>query len=324
MDERSCLIVGGGIAGLTAAETLQEAGWKVTVVEKGRGPGGRLSTRRIGESKLDHGAQFLTVRDDLFQKRITKWESAGVVRPWFTSDDGHTRYCGVDGMNGIAKDLARGLNVQSHSHVVHVEHCDGRWLVQDEQGNTYDAPVLVLTPPAEQSLALCEPFRPLLGRKLVQTLQSIHFEPCYALMITGDGKSRVPEPGYVRPASGAVQWVGDNVRKGITAGPLALTIHATARFTTDNWEKKPDAITAMLLEEVALYIDGSVQETELHRWRYSKPVRTETVRCLHGTCPGPIYFAGDAFGGPRVEGAFLSGLETAKAILASSGQTGHD
>jgi predicted NAD/FAD-dependent oxidoreductase len=38
-------IIGAGIAGITAARTLANAGHKVQVFEKSRGAGGRMSTR---------------------------------------------------------------------------------------------------------------------------------------------------------------------------------------------------------------------------------------------------------------------------------------
>jgi predicted NAD/FAD-dependent oxidoreductase len=43
----TCVVVGAGIAGLSAAEVLQARGVTVVVLEKSRGVGGRLATRRI-------------------------------------------------------------------------------------------------------------------------------------------------------------------------------------------------------------------------------------------------------------------------------------
>ena len=55
------------------------AGHEVVVLDKGRSPGGRLATRRIGEATLDHGAQFFTVRSDAFAARVDRWEADGSV-----------------------------------------------------------------------------------------------------------------------------------------------------------------------------------------------------------------------------------------------------
>ena len=39
-------VIGGGIAGLSCATVLQQAGLKVSVFDKSRGAAGRMSTRR--------------------------------------------------------------------------------------------------------------------------------------------------------------------------------------------------------------------------------------------------------------------------------------
>jgi renalase len=65
------VIIGGGMAGLSAATALAKTGASVTVLDKGRGPGGRMAARRVeigGEQvSFDHGAQYLTARDPAFR-----------------------------------------------------------------------------------------------------------------------------------------------------------------------------------------------------------------------------------------------------------------
>ena len=51
-----------------------------------------------------------------------------------------------------------------------------------------------------------------------------------------------------------------------------------------------------------------------HRWRYTTPVNVLTRRCEH-VKDLALVLAGDAFGGPRVEGAALSGLAAADALI---------
>ncbi|MFW5789075.1 MAG: FAD-dependent oxidoreductase [Spirochaetota bacterium] len=57
-------VVGAGIAGLTAARRLVDASLDVTVLDKGRGVGGRMATRRFGGATrrfggatFDHGGR---------------------------------------------------------------------------------------------------------------------------------------------------------------------------------------------------------------------------------------------------------------------------
>jgi len=49
-------VIGAGMTGLTAAGVLQARGWAVVLLDKGRAVGGRMATRRIGESRLDPAA----------------------------------------------------------------------------------------------------------------------------------------------------------------------------------------------------------------------------------------------------------------------------
>ena len=69
----SVLVVGAGMAGLSCARVLHEAGRQVTVVDKSRGLGGRMSTRRGDDWQADHGAQYFTARDADFINEVARW-----------------------------------------------------------------------------------------------------------------------------------------------------------------------------------------------------------------------------------------------------------
>lgn len=56
----SVLVIGAGIAGLTAAHCLQRGGWSVTVLEASGRVGGRMSSDASGGFIIDRGAQFLS------------------------------------------------------------------------------------------------------------------------------------------------------------------------------------------------------------------------------------------------------------------------
>lgn len=53
------IVVGGGIAGLTAAHKLQEHGFDVDVIEREPVAGGRMRSERHGDFVVDRGAQFI-------------------------------------------------------------------------------------------------------------------------------------------------------------------------------------------------------------------------------------------------------------------------
>jgi len=159
------LILGAGISGLVAGATLREAGHRVTLLEKSRGPGCRMATRRFGRGVFDHGAQFFTVRDPRFQTLVGTWEQAGIVREWshgFSSPSGlpssasQPRYRGVKCMTSATKYLARDLDVQLNTQVTSISTDDTQWRVITGDNRQLNGNHLILTPPVPQSLELLE------------------------------------------------------------------------------------------------------------------------------------------------------------------------
>ena len=77
------VVVGAGISGCVCAWRLANSGHEVVLVEKGRGVGGRMSTRRMEGARIDHGAQFFTVRDPRMKVLLSHWEQEKAVVPWY-------------------------------------------------------------------------------------------------------------------------------------------------------------------------------------------------------------------------------------------------
>ena len=318
------LIIGGGMAGLTAAGELERAGCSVLALDKGRGVGGRLATRRTDLGAFDHGAQFFTARDPQFRSRVEAWQAAGIVRAWATGfaladgtfkRDGETRFCGVSGMASIAKHLAHGLDVRVNAKVVRVQTKGDGWVVTTEAGERFSGRALLLTPPVPQSLALLATGDFPVPTRMRGELEQIEYAPCLAVLAQLSGPSLIPEPGGLWFDGEPVSWMADNQRKGVSsAAGAAVTIHAGPQFSRAHWEAPEGEVTAALLAVAAPWLGSVPVQTQLHRWRYSLPLRVHPERCLVVREPAPLVFAGDAFGGPRVEGAALSGLAACAAL----------
>ena len=152
------VVIGAGIAGLMAAQQLHNNGHDVVVLDKGKSPGGRLATRRIGDATLDHGAQFFTVREPEFEHHVQQWVQAGVVREWckgFSSQDGHPRYIGTHGMSSIAKHLTQGVDVRCNTFVFEVNRNeDTSWSTKIDDGTVFHSDALVVTCPLPQAYSL--------------------------------------------------------------------------------------------------------------------------------------------------------------------------
>jgi predicted NAD/FAD-dependent oxidoreductase len=307
------VVVGAGIAGLLAARELQRAGHEVVVFDKGRGPGGRLATRRIAGARLDHGAQFFTVRDDEFARQVHDWTTAGLVYEWCrgfdTPADGHPRYAVRGGMNALAKHLARGLDVRCGSLVFAVRRGTERaWDVALDDGAHVPADAVVLTCPIPQSFSLLVTAEVDVPEALWRT----DYDRTLCLLAVLDRAPALAPPGGVQHAEGCT-FVADNQAKGISGLP-ALTVHADPAWSEAHWDAPAPSAHAALLDRAAEWIAGAtVVESQLKRWRFATPRSVWPDRCW--LAPGAIAMAGDAFAGPRVEGAALSGLAAAAALL---------
>lgn len=83
-------IVGSGISGVAAAETLLRQGHRVCLMDMGGNPGGRMAVRDLagtGTSAdgevVDLGAAYFTVSSADFGARVADWVDRGLARAWF-------------------------------------------------------------------------------------------------------------------------------------------------------------------------------------------------------------------------------------------------
>lgn len=322
------LIVGAGLAGLMAATVLKEHGRQVVLVDKGRSVGGRLATRRIGPGRADHGAQFFTVRSDEFRQWVDRWLEADLIYEWSTgwSDgsidtaepDGHPRYATRGGMNALPQHLAEGLDVRLEVRLTAVAPTENGWRAEDETGQRYTGRALLLTPPAPQSLALLTAGQTPLAASDKTALESIAFAPCVAGMFWVEGPVNLPEPGALQRPDHAISWIADNLRKGISPEARLITVHAGPDYSRDLWDAAEDEALAALRSGLEPHLEptATIREGQLKRWRYALPTNLHPERSLVADNLPPLVFAGDAFGGPRVEGAALSGLAAGQALAA--------
>jgi predicted NAD/FAD-dependent oxidoreductase len=121
----------------------------------------------------------------------------------------------------------------------------------------------------------------------------------------------------IRFQGGPIAWIADNFHKGISRKVPSITVHASAEFSRLHWDTPPEEVADILFQDASGWIKSDIRSSQLHRWRYSQPVEIHPSPCLMVDAEAPLVFAGDAFGGPRIEGAALSGLAAAENLLAS-------
>lgn len=318
MTSRRAVVVGAGLSGLMAARTLASRGWSVVVLDKGRGVGGRMATRRIttpdGRTAiLDHGAQFFTVRDARFAALVDEWTGAGVVREWcrgFGGDDGHPRHVANNGMTALTKHLATGLDVRTSTLVFAVKPGDvSRWTVVIDDGSEIDADAVVMTCPLPQSYSLTVTA----GVELPSELLLTDYDRTIGLLAVLDRPSGIATPGGLQNPDEVFSWIGDNAAKGISTVP-AVTFHANPEWSAAHWDDDADTGSALLTNAAAAYLgDASIVASEYKKWRFATPKRL-WPEPFFSTADDTLVFAGDAFAGPKVEGAVLSGIAAGSVV----------
>ena len=314
------LVIGAGISGLLCATELQKKGFSIQLIDKGRGFGGRMATRRMGGARVDHGAQYFTARDPLFQAYVDQWLQAGIIREWFrhlpedADPAGYPRYCGIRGMTDVPKHLAKNLLVHLSEQACTLRRQSNTWVVETLSGKQYAARQLVLTAPLPQALALLDANRIALPESIDEALRQVRYTKGLTAMALLDGPSALPEPGGQKVDDAVLSWVADNRMKGISPGVSAVTIHAKGEFSEQHWDSPNDIRGPLMLAAAAPYLASKIKEYTCHRWGFAIaqsvwPERFYTAEDLEVT------LAGDAFGGPRIEGAALSGLAAAEHII---------
>ncbi|MBA4115202.1 MAG: FAD-dependent oxidoreductase [Rubrobacter sp.] len=318
----SCIIIGAGLSGLITAQTLQNAGITVTVLEREQKIGGRMRTDRVQNGVFDHGAQFFTVRSDRFEEITQTWLSAGVAQEWTRgfadatgeqNEDGHPRYKGTRGMTAITEYLAQDLDIRTGLEVKELHETGQSWEVV-AGSSTHDADALILTAPAPAALALVDSNGISLPSEAREALQSISYQPCIAVMALLDGPGEVPRPGGVQVGGDPLFWIADNYQKGISEVP-AVTIHAGPEWSREHAQSDDARVSDLLLQEAKDYLGTGVRATAVYRWEYSMPASSYEEQFIYVEGPPPLVFCGDAYAGPKVEGATLSGLAAAEKLL---------
>jgi renalase len=304
-------VVGAGMAGVSFATALAEAGHNVVLFDKGRGPGGRMSTRRLatslGEIGFDHGAQYLTARDPAFAAQVKSWAESGHVAPW--AEAGDDAWVGTPAMDAPVRDLASRLDVRWGHRADRLARTANGWTMHGEGIDAVPFEVAIIAVPAEQVASLVGEHRP----DWAEQANATHSEPCWTVMATY--QSRLPiVPDRMTNLGIIASAVRNSAKPGRAAGE-AWVLQASGSWSADHIEDEPAAIKRDVLRYLASSIGQNLPApiaTSVHRWRYAKSGRLgkdalwDRSRRL-GIC-------GDWLLGGRVEAAWLSGMRLAHAI----------
>lgn len=263
----SHLIIGAGIAGLTLSRAL-----RAPIIEKSKGLGGRLATRRIGDDKFDHGLPSWPVTPQ------AQWLFSGSFIP--------------DGMTALAKKLAEGLEIHRETRALKLTFLNPGWRVECES-KTFEAEHVILTAPIPQALELLTasnlPVKPEWHIPYHKALVGL-----YKLDVRGDDENFMTMEGH--------QFIFQRHKRMASDG---LVLLASAEFSERNFELSDEEILEQLTQILKTHLpDRTLAHQEVKKWRYSTPERAHEMPYLEAA-PG-LFLCGDGFLTPNVDGALLS------------------
>ncbi len=308
-------IVGAGMAGLSCADALTAIGHDVHLFDKGRGPGGRMSTRRIetpvGRVSIDHGAQYFTARDKGFREQVDRWVAQGHAAPWpLPANDA---WIGMPTMSGVIGAMAAAHPVRWNCQIVRIDRQRGEWTLCSDSESYGGFDAVMLAVPAEQATA----FLSLHDFEMARQSMLARSQPCWTAIFVlraplSDARDMVRDQGIIG-------WAARTNSKPARQGPESWVVQAKSDWSREHIEDDADTVAAILLEALSSILGEPVRDIAFataHRWRYAMS---------GGLGIGALWNAelrlgacGDWLLGPRVECAWVSGQDLAGRIAGTA------
>lgn len=338
----SVAIIRAGIAGLACDQVLANSDVHITLFDKARGPGGRMSSKRRPSTTLDLGAQAFSVRDGDFQSAVDKWLSVGCIARWPTStyqasssgwhthNDDQRRYTGVPRMSALTRHLSDTLTslpnvtLMTNMPITSLKPTATGWVLLARDDTAYGPfDQVVISAPPPQTQRLVAPWDTALAAACEKRKQ----RACWAAWAIFEAP--LPAiPGVAsdwqmaRVAHPALNIVSRNQTKpGRAEQPESVSLLAQLDWSEAHIEQSADTIAEQLLAALKSLFPASVAlpnliEMGAHRWRYAQPVNVCKDTDLYSA--SGLALCGDSFRESRVEDAWLSGHRLREALIGRS------
>jgi copper homeostasis protein len=301
-------IVGGGLAGLTAARRLLERNVEVVLIDKGRRAGGRLCTRAVAlpdgrTATFDLGPPLLYARTRGDRKpppahRIHQLVGGPPGGPTFVHRTagrfraagepvGAPELHGIDephgctvtgGMRELAFRITRhhpNLDFHDHTRAETLERTPDGWKIHtrsllDDSTAVHAVNALVLTPPTPQALQLLADSGVTLPDDLRDALGGVTYSRCFAVYgVFGPfSEPQVPEGGAWAD-EGPFEWVTDNALKAVSAVPHSITALTRHDWAERHWNLTDNEVLQRLLPPLRAWVANPVSPDQVFLHRWA-------------------------------------------------------
>lgn len=299
------IIIGAGLSGLNLAKEIKDIGLgDVLVLEKSRGVGGRMATRRTLNTKFDHGAQFYRVKSDILKLHLP-WSKKSLSHQWFVSAIGN-HWCSKLGMTSLAKSVAEGVDVALEKQVKSVQFVNNSWVITSDKEEKWSCKNLIMTCPLPQTLKLLESITDinLLQMDAYEEIKKINYTKAVLGLITVENEIKDNVFGYEEFQAGSFFSISNQQIKGVSDVP-AYVVTMSPDFSEKFFDLEDNAILEKILNEFKnKYPEVKILSSELKKWRFCKP--TSLYENYFLEIASNLFLIGDAFGGSSLLGAVRS------------------
>lgn len=272
-------IIGAGFSGLSLAYHLKDDA-SITLFEKSRGVGGRMSTRYTENYQFDHGAQFFTARTKRFKQFLKPFIVQGIVQEWapkvVTLEKGkkpykrlwyEPHYVAAPKMNSLCKALSTEQQIIMHTHIIQLSKRENGWYLIDTN-QTEHGPFdwIVCTAPAPQAKML---FPEIFSG--VEILSSTVMNGCFSMMLGLEKKPPVTW-GAATVKDSPIQWIAIDSSKPSRKNHTSIIVQSTNEWAEASIEADHSTVSHELTQEFIHLLNiklDRISYQSLHRWRYA-------------------------------------------------------
>ncbi len=326
MTKLNIAIIGAGLSGLTLAEKLAGEA-DITIFEKARGIGGRMSTRYANEFQFDHGVQFFTARSKSFQAFLRPFIEQNIVQEWkpkiitleagkkpYKRDWFEPHYTATPKMNMLCKAIAKNHDVRIKTEIDTLHKDSKGWFLSDKNSVNYGPfDWVISTAPAPQTAKL-------LPTEFARhtDIADVAMQGCYSLML-GFSEGLDLNWNTAKVKNSPIGSITVNSSKPSRDSDYSLLVQTTNEWAETHIDYDQDDVREALIQEVERLLERNVGDASyisLHRWRYANTVTGEDSesaahfidQALNLAACGDWCIEGD------VESGYLSAISLAKAV----------
>ena len=316
-------VIGSGISGATIANLLNKK-FQVNLYDKGRGPGGRASFKRVkGQIGFDHGTQYFSPKTIEFKKFANRLIKIKILKKWSGNhiflnskkkeNKKHIKIIGKKGNNDICKFLLKKVKCFYQSEVKKIYYKNKLWFLLFTDGKIRTYKRVILTCPFPQLKKLSEKF---INNTFIK--RKLKMDANITVMIAIKKNKKSPSSFlFDDPVLG---WAGnENTKKRFKSKYDLWTLQSTFKWANKNINKNKKN----LKKNSKILIDKFFKLTKIkktkviysinHGWKYSSNSKPLKIRSYWDP-QKKIGVCADWFIGPRLESGWISAHDLFKKI----------